>query len=88
MVVEPSDAGRARAVLGVRGSEVTEAVDPLGVAVSGRFDHGRQLLPRVLDELAAAAVEVRAADVRVPTLDDVFLSLTGRSLREDAEVAA
>ena len=26
---------------------------------------------------------VLAADVRVPTLDDVFLSLTGRSLRED-----
>jgi len=30
-------------------------------------------------------VEVRAADVRVPTLDDVFLSLTGRSLREESE---
>ena len=29
-----------------------------------------------------------AADVRVPTLDDVFLSLTGRSLREESEVAA
>ena len=26
---------------------------------------------------------MRAADVRVPTLDDVFLSLTGRSLREE-----
>jgi hypothetical protein len=24
----------------------------------------------------------------VPTLDDVFLSLTGRSLREESEVAA
>ena len=31
---------------------------------------------------------VLAADVQVPTLDDVFLSLTGRSLREEAEVAA
>ena len=32
---------------------------------------------------------MRAAEVRVPTLDDVFLSLTGRSLREETvEVAA
>ena len=29
-----------------------------------------------------------AADVRVPTLDDVFLSLTGRSLREESEAPA
>jgi hypothetical protein len=26
---------------------------------------------------------VQAAEVRRPTLDDVFLTLTGRSLRED-----
>jgi ABC-2 type transport system ATP-binding protein len=38
-----------------------------------------------LRELDHAGVEVRAADVRVPTLDDVFLSLTGRSLREESE---
>ena len=42
----------------------------------------------LLRELEADQVSVRAADVRVPTLDDVFLSLTGRSLREDVEVAA
>ena len=46
------------------------------------------MLPVVLRELDATGVVVRAADVRVPTLDDVFLSLTGRSLREDVEVAA
>jgi ABC-2 type transport system ATP-binding protein len=39
----------------------------------------------LLRELDQAGVEVRAADVRVPTLDDVFLSLTGRSLREEEE---
>jgi ABC-2 type transport system ATP-binding protein len=67
---------------------VAEAVDPLGVAVSGHFDQGRQLLPMLLRELDASGIAVRAAEVRVPTLDDVFLSLTGRSLREDVEVAA
>jgi ABC-2 type transport system ATP-binding protein len=88
VVVDGADAERARVALGLRGSEIIEAVDPLGVAVSGRFDRGRQLLPVLLRELDSAGVGVQAADVRVPTLDDVFLSLTGRSLREDVEVAA
>jgi ABC-2 type transport system ATP-binding protein len=88
VVVDGSEVEPTRAALGLRGVEVGEAVDPLGVAVSGRFDQGRQLLPMLLRELDASGVVVRAADVRVPTLDDVFLSLTGRSLREDVEVAA
>jgi ABC-2 type transport system ATP-binding protein len=46
------------------------------------------MLPWLLRELDHVGVDVRAADVRVPTLDDVFLSLTGRSLREESEVAA
>ena len=33
----------------------------------------------------AAGIEVLAATVRQPTLDDVFLNLTGRSLREGGE---
>ena len=42
--------------------------------------------PAALPELLAAAqqlgVPVAAAQVHRPTLDDVFLNLTGRSLRE------
>ncbi|QFU94632.1 ATP-binding cassette domain-containing protein [Amycolatopsis sp. YIM 10] len=39
-------------------------------------------LPRFLRELYREGITVRSADLRRPTLDDVFLSLTGRSLRE------
>jgi ABC-2 type transport system ATP-binding protein len=35
-------------------------------------------------DLDAAGVALASVDVRRPTLDDVFLNLTGRSLREDA----
>jgi ABC-2 type transport system ATP-binding protein len=75
-------------VLGRRAAELEDGPESLGIAVSARVDQGRQLLPVVLRELDADGVTVRAAEVRVPTLDDVFLSLTGRSLREDVEVAA
>jgi ABC-2 type transport system ATP-binding protein len=37
--------------------------------------------------LTGAGVPLAAVEVRRPTLDDVFLSLTGRSLR-DAETPA
>ena len=85
---EVAEVERTRALFGRHGAEISDRADPLGVAVSGRFDQGRQALPVLLRELALDGVDVRAADVRVPTLDDVFLSLTGRSLREDVEVAA
>ena len=75
-------------MLGRRAAELEDRTDTLAHADSARVDQGRQLLLVLLRELEADHVPVRAADVRVPTLDDVFMSLTGRSLREDVEVAA
>lgn len=88
IVVDAVDTERTRTLLGLQGSQISDAPESLGIAVSGRFDQGRQTLPLLLRELDADGIEVLAAEVRVPTLDDVFLSLTGRSLREDVEVAA
>ena len=71
-----------------RGRELERRDVPLGAELSGRFDQGTRTLPGLLAAMQSAGLEVRAADVRVPTLDDVFLSLTGRSLREEAEAVA
>jgi ABC-2 type transport system ATP-binding protein len=43
-------------------------------------DHGERLLPTLLRDLDG----VTTATLRQPTLDDVFLALTGRSLREES----
>ena len=51
-----------------------------GTALTLTVDHGEELLPRLLRELDT----VTTATLRQPTLDDVFLALTGRSLREDS----
>ncbi|WP_022892145.1 ATP-binding cassette domain-containing protein [Agromyces subbeticus] len=45
---------------------------------------GDRALPRYIRSLGDAGLEVVAATHRQPTLDDVFLALTGRSLREEA----
>jgi ABC-2 type transport system ATP-binding protein len=42
----------------------------------------------VLRALEAAGVGVTSAEVRRPTLDDVFLRLTGHRLRDDGDLAA
>ena len=85
VLVAPADAGTARAVAGRFGSELLERGRGPDVELSFRVDAGPPTLPVVLAELAARGVEVRAATLRQPTLDDVFLTLTGRSLREGAD---
>ncbi len=49
-------------------------------------DHGDRVLPGLLGTLAAGGHRVLAAELHQPTLDDVFLALTGRSLREEETV--
>lgn len=58
----------------------TVAVD--GDQVTLRVPHGRDLAPGLVADLAAAGAAVGRLEVAGPTLDDVFLQLTGRSLRE------
>ncbi|HEV3362279.1 MAG TPA: ATP-binding cassette domain-containing protein [Pseudonocardiaceae bacterium] len=52
--------------------------------VSFRVPRGDTVLPGLLRELDRAEIRVVAVATHRPTLDDVFLGLTGRSLREAA----
>jgi len=53
--------------------------------VTLRAESGDRVLPELLAALANQQVAVQAATLRQPTLDDVFLNLTGRSLREGVD---
>jgi len=53
------------------------------LVVSARLPNAGSALPGLLKSLDAAGIELVAVDVRRPTLDDVFLTLTGRFLRDD-----
>lgn len=48
------------------------------------LEHGEGVLPRIIRDLDAAGLPPMTAALRQPTLDDVFLALTGRSLRDDS----
>jgi ABC-2 type transport system ATP-binding protein len=73
-------------VMADAGDEVETRPAGPEVVISGRFEAGTRMLPPLLRRLHEEGIEVLEADVRIPTLDDVFLSLTGRSLREESGV--
>jgi ABC-2 type transport system ATP-binding protein len=66
---------------------IAESVEVSGRHVSGRIARAAKLVPGLLRDVEAAGVSLEAIEVARPTLDDVFLNLTGRSLR-DADAAA
>ncbi len=75
--------GRRAAQVAERAVAAGEVV--LGsVAVRVRVPDAPAALPALLAALTDAGIALRSAELRRPTLDDVFLALTGRSLREEA----
>ena len=70
------------------GGSVDDTAGADRTVVTATVSDGDRALPRWIRELGDAGLEVVAATHRQPTLDDVFLALTGRSLREEAAAAA
>ncbi len=74
----------------VRTAEIAAGVDGSaehaveGPTVRFRVVDGAAVLPSLLRALDAAGIGMTSVEVRRPSLDDVFLTMTGRSLR-DAE---
>ncbi|MGA9748051.1 MAG: ABC transporter ATP-binding protein [Nocardioides sp.] len=58
-----------------------------GAQVVLTITSGAQLAPQLLVDLQGAGLRVRSVEVARPTLDDVFLNLTGRSLRDEGATA-
>lgn len=80
-VARGSDAGTAARQLG--GLAGVSELSSAGQVVSARVPSAGSALPGLLKRLDGDGVQLAAVDVRRPTLDDVFLTLTGRSLRDD-----
>ncbi|MDJ0321186.1 ATP-binding cassette domain-containing protein [Pseudarthrobacter sp. PS3-L1] len=63
----------------------TPEVDPAALSVSIAAPGGHQMLVRVLAELDARSLPVAEASLRRPTLDDVFLQLTGGTAKTNPQ---
>ncbi len=81
-LVDAADVAAAREVLGRHGNgevSVGDSGRDLDVPVQG----GAEALQRVLEDLSEARIALHDAGIRRPTLDDVFLTLTGHHAEEE-----
>jgi ABC-2 type transport system ATP-binding protein len=81
-----SDTGRAAAVIASLGESAQQTAEGLRVEVA----HGDRFIPEVLRALEEQSppVDVTSVNLRRPTLEDVFVKLTGRAIREEEATAA
>ncbi|UNK44984.1 ATP-binding cassette domain-containing protein [Arthrobacter sulfonylureivorans] len=85
----PLDSAQAaRAVLGraAADGDLDESMQNGTARFRVRLPDGARLAPGLLKALDAAGAPVTSLELNPPTLDDVFLELTGRSLREGVDV--
>src|SRR4051812_36000667 len=79
----PEDLGRMREVLARFGEPVPGSPKAVAVRLAG----GDAELAEVVRALDAEGIEIQELQLHAPTLDDVFLAKTGRSLEGEAEAA-
>jgi ABC-2 type transport system ATP-binding protein len=63
-------------------------VETDGDVVGFRIPRGGSILPGLLRQIDAQGIELSGVEVHRPTLDDVFLTMTGRSLRDEHSTPA
>jgi ABC-2 type transport system ATP-binding protein len=81
-IARPENRDRAIAALRPLCSGPVEA-DPRGVHLAASIRVGHRVVPNVIRALDDAGVDVLDVEVRRPTLDDVFLTLTGHHADQD-----
>jgi len=82
-VVTLSTDDNARAASVLAGMDVEHQVTSEGLRVE--IDHGDQFIPRVMRAMdeAQPRVSITSVNLRRPTLEDVFIKLTGRAIRDE-----
>jgi len=79
------DPARALVILGSEPGVREITAD--GRAIRMTVEHGEEALPGMLRALDRDGIVMESIQLARPTLDDVFLTLTGRSLRDDSPSA-
>jgi len=72
--------GSAQQAAGLLATSELLEVEVCGSTIRARADRGGEVLPKLLAELDSRGVAVASATVARPSLDDVYLRHTGRSL--------
>ncbi|NMA87567.1 MAG: ATP-binding cassette domain-containing protein, partial [Methanoculleus bourgensis] len=79
--LETGDDAKAReTLLGVREiRSITESPRGLSITISADGSH---CLPRIVERVRGAGIDIASVNLKKPTMDDVFVHYTGRELRD------
>ncbi len=83
-IVDPSNVGLARQALGPLVTGDIDLEDGSSTTLTAPIRAGGGVVPEAIRALDECGADVRDVEVRRPTLDDVFLTLTGRSAEQTA----
>lgn len=81
-VIDPSRLDDVAALV-ARATDAEPGIDAPGRLVHAPTDGGPRVVSRLADALADADIEVEDIGLRQPTLDDVFLTLTGAPIADE-----
>jgi ABC-2 type transport system ATP-binding protein len=70
----------------LKGSDISLRVEKRDDTVTILTKSGAEAVPRIVELVNARGGKIRSITSREPTLDDVFLHFTGRSIREDTVI--
>ncbi len=79
--------GRARLIASIRKAKISKRIRETDEGIDITVANGGRSLPGIMDAAKATKVHVDYATVKRPTLEDVFINLTGKQIREEAGAA-
>jgi ABC-2 type transport system ATP-binding protein len=76
----------AEAFEALKNSEFTLDIKKRDSTLTVLVKNGAEAVPRIVELANAKGGKISSITLRQPTLDDVFLHFTGRSIREDTDI--
>lgn len=78
-----SDVKLGELVLNLKNLSLVKKVEVDGFEITVFTTHGDQLMPKIFELTSGMGIRIETISLAKPTLDDVFLSHTGRDLRDE-----
>lgn len=79
------DGDPGAAAQAIEGQVAAKEISTSGSVLRVTVEEGDRAIADVIRALDASGINLRSISLARPSLDDVFLTLTGRSLREEGE---
>jgi ABC-2 type transport system ATP-binding protein len=68
----------------IKKAKISSSVKEMGNGIEITTKNGSEAIPKVIEAAQKAGIDIRYTTLKRPTLEDVFISLTGKEIRDEA----